>query len=489
MFSHESTSMIANNCPEDLFKKIKLKNYHANQQVNEFNDPMELDSGDESTCESSPIEIEDDSVFENYYSKKETQATNSTSNSSLITPHIDELQHKEKELVKSLYKFDPSSELDQSSIENGTKSICHQKKPTRPCEVCNDRATGVHYGLTTCEGCKGFFKRTVQNKKIYRCIGNGSCQIDKLRRKRCQYCRFTKCLAKGMVIGAVRFDRTPGGRTPANIAVLYRYNKEKNESQTREDFANLLEDIIISDSELKINIENQLNQSLAMNSNIKVTHNFDQLSILDTLFNHLKPLIHIRTRLPDELIKQTSRLLVDSFISWYRSLSFYSLLKKDLNQFILNTRWSKFILLATCQFLSTQYNHMTLPSYEKCLQRVVEYQQGQLNSSKAYEIVAKLLHFILHLINLRLTNTEFMLLSILIVIRYDESNSTINQKDLISLEQVYLKKLKKYQNDIFGSKESFRLDQLLHTREQVTYLATLLLKESYFFLPYLLIPY
>lgn len=68
----------------------------------------------------------------------------------------------------------------------------------------------------------GFFKRTVQNKKIYRCIANGACAIDKLQRKRCQYCRFTKCLEKGMVIGAVRYDRTPGGRTPPDVALLYK---------------------------------------------------------------------------------------------------------------------------------------------------------------------------------------------------------------------------------------------------------------------------
>ncbi|CAF3342027.1 unnamed protein product [Rotaria socialis] len=489
MLSHQSTSMIPHNCSDDLFKKIKLKNYHANQHVYEFNDSMELDSGDESTCESSPIEIEEDPAFENYYSKKQAPAVNLMSNSLLITPNIDDLQHKEKELVKTLCKSDPLFEQDQSSSENCTKSMGCQKKPTVPCEVCNDGATGVHYGLTTCEGCKGFFKRTVQNKKIYRCIGNGSCQIDKLRRKRCQYCRFTKCLSKGMVIGAVRFDGTSGGRTPANIAALYKYNKEKQDSQTREDFANILEDMIISDAELKANIENQLNQSLAMNSNVHVTHHFDQLSILDTLYNHLKPLIHIQTRLPDELIKQTSRLLIDSFISWYRSLSFYPLLQKDLNQFILNTRWSKYILLVTCQFLSTLYNHTTLLTYEKCLQRVVEYQQGQLNSPKAYEIVERLLHFVLHLIHLRLTNTEFTLLSILVVTQYDESNSTINQKDLIPLEQIYLKNLKKYENDVFGCKESFRLDQILHTREKVNCLAALLLKEKYFFLPYLLIPY
>lgn len=69
---------------------------------------------------------------------------------------------------------------------------------------------------------KGFFKRTVQNKRKYRCNGNGSCIIDKSQRNRCQYCRFRKCLVKGMVIAAVRYDRTPGGRTHADIMQLYK---------------------------------------------------------------------------------------------------------------------------------------------------------------------------------------------------------------------------------------------------------------------------
>ena len=44
----------------------------------------------------------------------------------------------------------------------------------------------------------GFFKRTVQNKKVYSCVDNRSCQIDKSQRKRCPYCRFQKCLRVGM---------------------------------------------------------------------------------------------------------------------------------------------------------------------------------------------------------------------------------------------------------------------------------------------------
>ena len=68
------------------------------------------------------------------------------------------------------------------------------------CMICEDKATGLHYGIITCEGCKGFFKRTVQNKRVYTCVADGNCEINKAQRNRCQFCRFQKCLQKGMVL-------------------------------------------------------------------------------------------------------------------------------------------------------------------------------------------------------------------------------------------------------------------------------------------------
>merc|ERR1719195_352303 len=99
------------------------------------------------------------------------------------------------------------------------------------CNICEDRATGLHYGIITCEGCKGFFKRTVQNKRVYSCVADGNCEINKAQRNRCQFCRFQKCLQKGMVLAAVREDRMPGGRNSGAVYNMYpckhKYKKHK----------------------------------------------------------------------------------------------------------------------------------------------------------------------------------------------------------------------------------------------------------------------
>jgi len=74
-----------------------------------------------------------------------------------------------------------------------------------PCPICGDKISGFHYGIFSCESCKGFFKRTVQNRKNYVCLRGSSCPVTIATRKKCPACRFEKCLKMGMKLEGKSF--------------------------------------------------------------------------------------------------------------------------------------------------------------------------------------------------------------------------------------------------------------------------------------------
>lgn len=91
------------------------------------------------------------------------------------------------------------SSVSSPSPGSGTGNERAPPSPSQLCAVCGDTAACQHYGVRTCEGCKGFFKRTVQKGSKYVCLAEKACPVDKRRRNRCQFCRFQKCLMVGMV--------------------------------------------------------------------------------------------------------------------------------------------------------------------------------------------------------------------------------------------------------------------------------------------------
>ncbi|CAG0878949.1 unnamed protein product [Cyprideis torosa] len=83
-----------------------------------------------------------------------------------------------------------------------------------PCKVCSDYSSGKHYGIYACDGCAGFFKRTIRHKRKYPCKGGlGDCVIDKTHRNQCRACRLDQCLRVGMNRDAVQHERGPRNST------------------------------------------------------------------------------------------------------------------------------------------------------------------------------------------------------------------------------------------------------------------------------------
>ncbi|XP_037305444.2 estrogen receptor 2a isoform X1 [Pungitius pungitius] len=112
-----------------------------------------------------------------------------------------ELTQRDSVLTTSKSVRRRSQESEDAVVSSGGKADLHY------CAVCHDYASGYHYGVWSCEGCKAFFKRSIQGHNDYICPATNQCTIDKNRRKSCQACRLRKCCEVGMTKCGMRKER------------------------------------------------------------------------------------------------------------------------------------------------------------------------------------------------------------------------------------------------------------------------------------------
>ncbi|XP_071040812.1 hormone receptor 4 [Parasteatoda tepidariorum] len=406
------------------------------------------------------------------------------------------------------------------------------------CMICEDRATGLHYGIITCEGCKGFFKRTVQNKKVYTCVADGNCEVTKTQRNRCQYCRFQKCVRQGMVLAAVREDRMPGGRNSGAVYNLYKVKYKKHRKgqknghvtqeqqpqlalpaatpriSTQQDWANgqILKAALTSPAEvshLRHRTDNCVSSSVRQESRMtaeEAAAMIRQLVECDTFedvakLKNARELLQCQLELNDKLCHIGDNI-VYKLVQWTKGLPFYNELPVDIHTKLLTNKWHELLVLTACAFLAirgtppitiAQVVSSCLSSLRECLAIMIGESIGLEELKEAGPLVERLARLADTFRRMGLCIEEYVSLKVIIMessegvreqCRAGELTEEMKerQKEVEAIHDRYMKALQVFVEHRFPLQSS-RFADLLTFIPEVESIARLVVESKMFYVP------
>ncbi|XP_063231697.1 hormone receptor 4 [Bacillus rossius redtenbacheri] len=411
------------------------------------------------------------------------------------------------------------------------------------CMICEDKATGLHYGIITCEGCKGFFKRTVQNRRVYTCVADGNCEITKAQRNRCQYCRFKKCIEQGMVLQAVREDRMPGGRNSGAVYNLYKvkYKKHKKSPKNGQVKGGLEKHpqhqspsqqkgaVMMMEHNIPPHIVNGIILKTALTNPSEVIHlrqrldntvssSRDRTFPIDSTLGMIQTLIEcdefqdIATlRNLDELLDHKSDLseklcqigdsIVYKLVQWTKRLPFYLELPVEVHTRLLTHKWHELLVLTTSAYQAIHGAHKlgstgsdgseadfpqevsnNLCTLQTCLTSMMgrPITMDQLRQDVGL-MVEKITHVTLMLRRMKLNMEEYVCLKVITMLNQARGASV----ELETIQDRYMTCLRGFVEHNFPQQPT-RFHDLLVRLPEVQSAAALLLESKMFYVPFLL---
>ncbi|XP_066150443.1 nuclear receptor subfamily 2 group E member 1 isoform X2 [Euwallacea fornicatus] len=232
-----------------------------------------------------------------------------------------------------------------------------------PCKVCGDYSSGKHYNIFACDGCAGFFKRSIRRNRRYLCKGKdeGSCIIDKAHRNQCRACRLKKCQEVGMNKEAVQHERGPRNSTIRRA--MHSYLEDQQQRVIADMSSATSRNLQLMEHHLSSGVLN-LSQNIAR---------FPPPAVESTSISMNFPLVHGLTYgflmpgvlpmqmspprsplscfiFPTELCEHAARVLL-SMVQWTKSQEAFTALPLSDQYILLEKSWTELFLLGMVAML------------------------------------------------------------------------------------------------------------------------------------------
>lgn len=307
-----------------------------------------------------------------------------------------------------------------------------------PCKVCSDHSSGKHYGIFACDGCAGFFKRSIRRSRNYVCKAKseGHCVVDKTHRNQCRACRLKKCFRVGMNKDAVQHERGPRNSTLRRQMAMF-INKDMIGS---DDVKTLQQDLVIRSLPMQPAIPPYILDLSSRNRGL-----IDLPTYTTPIISPFHTMPQLTTDATVESICETAAQLLFMNIRWIKTQCSSNQLTIGDQLILLEHSWIDLFILGAAQYL-VQFNFSPL----LCVYKIID--EGKCSSDNHAQIVKESNAFqsiLYKLAHMNIDGREYSYLRTIIlysIIERDDSNSE-NGKNSPKLCLNDVKKISSFKNE------------------------------------------
>ncbi|KAF1752405.1 hypothetical protein GCK72_018960 [Caenorhabditis remanei] len=295
----------------------------------------------------------------------------------------------------------------------------------RVCTICGRPAFCRYYGAVSCEACKMFFRRMIVEKLSYKCKKINNCYVTSSGSPlKCRACRFKRCLQLGMKL------------PPSNYTALELRNQKDDELNQ------LIKSLKVRDGK---RLEVYINFFTTQNPSLEEILSGTKIFQSEKLRSEVTPV-------------EWSFSAIYSVLNLFRSFDFIEQLdakdKKLLFQF--NTFRSN-VLCGGMRALKDQRDKMVTPSGQEIFPDILVTKfnaSAELINRVCCQVVARL-------IELKVTDEEFVFLNLIFFCNTPDSLSDAAKSILSSRQKFYVSVLFQYCQLTYQKSAPSRLNDLL----------------------------
>lgn len=324
--------------------------------------------------------------------------------------------------------------------------------------VCGDRASGYHYNALTCEGCKGFFRRSITKNAVYQCKYGNNCEIDMYMRRKCQECRLKKCLTVGMRPECVVPEYQCAVKRKEKKA---QKEKDKPNSTTMNGSPGSVGGM--SAEQMGVKIEPAEAESLSMSSSSGILTPVSPYGCVKPISPEQEELIHRLVYFQNEYeqpseedlkrithqptegenpsdyrfrhITEITILTVQLIVEFSKRLPGFDKLMREDQIALLKACSSEVMMLRMARKYDVQTDSIIFANNQP-------YTRDSYNVAGMGETIEDLLRFCRHMYAMKVNNAEYALLTAIVI--FSERPNLMEGRKVEKIQEIYLEALKAY---------------------------------------------